>query len=227
MTEIKLPENYSSIFAEIKTQIEQAQIKAVISVNQELLWLYWNIGNRILSQKQQEGWGTKIIDRLSKDLIKEYPKLKGFSTRNLKYMQKFASYYPEHIIHAFTELWGYFKENGFSDKSMLKLQSIDNKESEIVQEHTAQFDSHTFIESPISRITWTHHMGLMDKLKDYPSVFWYVLNTIEHGISSNIMKMQIDMGLFERQVASKKITNFKKTLPPAQSDFANYLMKDP
>ena len=227
MSKLKLPDNYSNIFAEIKEQIEKSQIKVVIAANQELLWLYWNIGNKILYQKQQEGWGTKIIDRLSKDISKEYPKLKGFSSRNLKYMQKFASYYPKSIICVFSELWKYFKEKDFSQQSILMLQSIEDKSNRIVQEVTAQFAEQDFFNSPISRVTWTHHMGIMDKLKDYPRIFWYISNTIEHGISSNIMKMQIDMELFERQVKAKKITNFKNTLPPVQSDFANYLMKDP
>ncbi|GAA0879287.1 hypothetical protein GCM10009119_22550 [Algoriphagus jejuensis] len=52
-------------------------------------------------------------------------------------------------------------------------------------------------------------------------------HAIEFGIGRNVLAMQIDSGLFERQVTAKKITNFSRTLPPAQSDFANYLLKDP
>jgi len=70
-------------------------------------------------------------------------------------------------------------------------------------------------------------MAIMDKLKDYSQIFWYTINTIEHGISSNILKIQIESNLYERQVKNKKITNFKNTLPKPQSDFANYIMKDP
>lgn len=223
----ELPDNYTIVLKEIKSQIEVSQIKVVLAANQELLWLYWMIGNKILEQKQKEGWGAKVIERLSKDIKKEYPKLKGFSVRNLTYMQKFASYYTAATIIAFSEMWKKLRVEDFTKETILKLESFDNKEDAIVQELTAQFKEQYFLSSPISRITWTHHMGIMDKLKDYPDIFWYMLNTIEHGISSNIMKMQIEMGLYERQVKSKKITNFSNTLPPAQSDLANYLMKDP
>lgn len=54
-----------------------------------------------------------------------------------------------------------------------------------------------------------------------------MLNTIEHGNSHNVLAMQIESSLFERQVAAKKITNFSKTLPEPQTDFANYIIKDP
>ena len=70
-------------------------------------------------------------------------------------------------------------------------------------------------------------MVLMDKEPHLGKRFWYMLNSLEHGNSRNILAMQIESRLFERRVVTKKITNFSRTLPPAQSDFANYLLKDP
>ena len=61
-----------------------------MTVNQELLKLYWQIGNDILQRQQQQGWGSKVIDQLAKDLRVAFPELKGFSARNLKYMRAFA-----------------------------------------------------------------------------------------------------------------------------------------
>jgi predicted nuclease of restriction endonuclease-like (RecB) superfamily len=50
------------------------------------------------SRQQQEGWGAKVIDRLAKDLKREFPDMKGFSPRNLKYMRAFAEAYPDQAI---------------------------------------------------------------------------------------------------------------------------------
>ncbi|MDR2650515.1 MAG: DUF1016 N-terminal domain-containing protein [Clostridiales bacterium] len=63
-----------------------------------MIELYWNVGNEILRRQQNEGWGAKVIDRLSIDLKDAYPELSGFSARNLKYIRKFAEYWSEASI---------------------------------------------------------------------------------------------------------------------------------
>ena len=60
-----------------------------------MLILYWNIGNIILNYQDKEGWGAKVIDNISKEIKSEFPDLKGFSSRNLKYMRKFAEEYKD------------------------------------------------------------------------------------------------------------------------------------
>ncbi len=89
-----LENNYAAIIAQIKTEIETARLKAATSVNRHLLILYWKIGNIILQQQNLEGWGTKVIERLSDDLRKGFPDMRGTSARNLKYMRAFAEAYP-------------------------------------------------------------------------------------------------------------------------------------
>lgn len=83
-------DSYVAVLSALKKRIKEAQLKASLSVNKDLLLLYWEIGNTILSRQQNEGWGTKVIDRLAGDLQKAFPDMKGFSSRNLKYMRKFA-----------------------------------------------------------------------------------------------------------------------------------------
>ncbi len=81
-----------------------------MTVNQELLKLYWQIGNDILQRQQQQGWGSKVIDQLAKDLRVAFPELKGFSARNLKYMRAFAEAWgePEFVQQPVTQLpWGH------------------------------------------------------------------------------------------------------------------------
>ena len=76
--------DYAAFLEELKTRIKTAQVKAALAVNRELVELYWQIGRDILQKQKAEGWGSKVIERLSKDLRKEFPDIKGFSARNLK-----------------------------------------------------------------------------------------------------------------------------------------------
>jgi predicted nuclease of restriction endonuclease-like (RecB) superfamily len=91
-------EGYDAFLTDIKQRIRTAQVKAALAVNHELIMLYWHIGTEILTRQQQQGWGAKVIDQLSKDLKQEFPEIKGYSTRNLKYIRAFAEAYPDQQI---------------------------------------------------------------------------------------------------------------------------------
>lgn len=169
---------YKSLLENIKQEVLNAQYKAIYAVNKELMFMYWHIGKIILENSQ---WGNKFIDNLSIDLKMEFPEIKGFSVRNLKYMRKFAEEYPDF---------------------------------EFVQEVLAQ-------------ITWYHNIILMDKIDNIEERKWYIKETVQNGWSSNMLKMQIDGKVYERQELAKKVTNFSRTLPDVQSDLAAQTMKDP
>jgi len=91
-------ESYKKFLVEIKQIIQEAQVKAVITVNQQMLLLYWKIGNEILDRQKTAGWGDNVIGQLSADLKKTFPGMKGFSKRNLKYMRRFARVYSDFTI---------------------------------------------------------------------------------------------------------------------------------
>jgi predicted nuclease of restriction endonuclease-like (RecB) superfamily len=95
---VHLPENYHQFLSELKRRIVKERIKAVMSANAAMVILYWDIGNAILKHQKKEGWGTKVIDRLSHDLKVLFPDMGGFSPRNLKYMRKFAEVWPTRKI---------------------------------------------------------------------------------------------------------------------------------
>jgi len=92
---IELPSGYADWLAELKTRIHTAQQRAALAINRELVLLYWQIGRDILARQAEQGWGTKVIERLSQDLRSAFPEMKGFSPRNLKYMRAFAEAWPE------------------------------------------------------------------------------------------------------------------------------------
>ena len=87
--------DYFALLEEIKQRVHRAQVRAALAANGELIALYWDIGRLILSRQAKEGWGTKVIDRLSADLQRAFPGRQGFSPRNLKYMRAFADAWPE------------------------------------------------------------------------------------------------------------------------------------
>jgi predicted nuclease of restriction endonuclease-like (RecB) superfamily len=87
-------EDYDAFLKELKDRIRQAQVRAALSVNRELVLLYWQIGQDILARQATTSWGAKVIDKLATDLRLSFPEMKGFSSRNLKYMRAFAEAYP-------------------------------------------------------------------------------------------------------------------------------------
>jgi predicted nuclease of restriction endonuclease-like (RecB) superfamily len=94
---MKNENNYTALLNTLKSDIENARLKVALTVNEQLLELYWKIGKNIYDQREEEGWGTKIIERLSNDLKKSFPDMTGISPRNLKYMQSFAEAYPSFL----------------------------------------------------------------------------------------------------------------------------------
>ena len=95
-------ESYLILLEGLKQRIRTSQLRAALAVNQEMIMLYWSIGQEILQRQETEGWGSKVIDRLSADLKREFPEIKGFGARSLKYMRAFAEAYPEEaFVHQF------------------------------------------------------------------------------------------------------------------------------
>lgn len=89
---------YAKLLEELKGRIQAAQSRAALAVNAELVRLYWEIGRTILQRQEAEGWGAKVVDRLAQDLKDAFPAMKGFSSRNLKYMRTFAERCPDFQI---------------------------------------------------------------------------------------------------------------------------------
>lgn len=89
---------YDDFLRELKERIHRAQVQAVLTVNRELVLLYWQIGRDILTRQQQQGWGAKVVTQLAKDLQKEFPQMKGFCPTNLLYMRAFAEAHPDEQI---------------------------------------------------------------------------------------------------------------------------------
>ena len=224
-----LENSYAAITAKIKTEIETARLRAAISVNQHLLVLYWKIGKIILEQQNAEGWGTKVIERLSNDLRREYPDMKGTSARNLGYMKSFAEAYPEFVQQAVAQIQSdqivqvplaQNTENSILQQPVAKL-----NDDLILQVPLAKLQDNTIVQAPLAKLTWYHHITLINKVKNFDERLFYINKTVENNWSRNVLVHQIESGLYNRQ--GKAISNFVQTLPALQSDLAHEMLKDP
>ena len=93
-----LPSGYEALLGALKKRIAEERVRVVLGANAAMLLLYWEMGGSILARQAEEGWGARVIDRLSADLRHAFPDMSGLSARNLKYMRAFAAAWPERSI---------------------------------------------------------------------------------------------------------------------------------
>jgi predicted nuclease of restriction endonuclease-like (RecB) superfamily len=203
MSEIKkgFDQEYKNWLREIKEKIKGAQIRAALAANRELLDFYYDLGRMIL--EKDSVWGSRLLERLSIDLKKEFPQMQGFSVTNLKYCRLFFKYFL------------------ISPQTGDELEKIKSPRigDELDESSKSQFYQ------AVVRIPWGHVKLLIDKIKDHNEALFYINQTIENGWSRDILALQIKSGLFER--SGKAVTNFKNTLPEHMSDLAQQTIKDP
>lgn len=99
MNEIFDNTNYKIWLNELKSKIQQSQIKAALSVNAELIGLYWELGKQISEKRETAKWGDGFILQLANDLKSEFPEMGGFSKTNLNYCRKFFEFYKQTEIN--------------------------------------------------------------------------------------------------------------------------------
>ena len=241
----------------IGTDLEHTQVRLIASANADMLFHYWKVGHFILYLQKKEGWGSKLIDNLSKAIHSKYPDKKGYSTRNLIYMCQFAKAYPmesllemgkvekqlnspsvDNVLQLTNEL------NQFTQEPLAQIQATGNQGDIITQEPLAQLGEiskalsviyqhdinqieEIFKQSAVVRTNWASHVILLNSKLPLGERYWYITQAVANGWSSNVLQMQIETNLFARQITAQKVSNFSVRLPKPQSDLANYLMKDP
>lgn len=194
------PMNYANLLTDIKQRIRQAQTRAMLSVNAELIRLYWELGQMLDARQKIEGWGAAVIPRLALDIRNDLPEIKGFSERNIKRMLAF------------------YREYASADFVPQAVAQINNQPK--VPQAVALFSSEVLLALP-----WGQHLLLMEKLKDAQTRHWYMQATFSNGWSRSVLQMQIEAAAHTRQ--GKATSNFALRLPAPQSDLAQQALKDP
>ena len=197
-----LPAGYTTLLADLKARVRAAQLRAVVSVNRELILLYWDIGRIIVEAQTTKGYGKQVVERLAEDLQKEFPGTAGFSPQNVWFMRSFYLAWP----------------------------AMPQKLSQVVRESKTAILSQPVKESatsappaPISELPWGHNRLLLTKL-DTPAIrLWYAHKAIEHGWSRAVLTHHIETQLHKRE--GKVVTNFQRALPPPLDDLAEQTLK--
>ena len=132
----------------------------------------------------------------------------------------------------------------FTQELTAQIQSTDSQLLEFTQEPLAQIQNvaktvsaiyritiedieKLFLASPVARINWASHVIMLNNSLPLGVKYWYMKQSVEMGWSSNVLKIQIETNLYNRQISNNKVNNFTATLPTPRSDLANYLLKDP
>ena len=232
-------QDFSPIVRAIGSDLEQTQVRMIASANADMLFHYWKVGHFILYLQKKEGWGSKVIDNLSKAIHSQYPDKKGYSARNLIYMCQFAKAYPMEILIEMGKVEELLNSpsvdnvlqltnelNQFTQQPVAQLCEVSETLSAIYHSDISKIEE-IFKQSAIVRTNWASHVILLNSKLPLGVCYWYITQAVANGWSRNVLKNHLDNNLFARQIEAKKVNNFAVRLPNLQSDLANYLMKDP
>lgn len=204
--------DFKSWVSQLKQDIRSAQIKAAIKVNTELLRLYWRMGADICEKQKSASWGDGWLKELSRELMTEFPDMKGFSHRNLQYIRQWYLFYNQ--------------ETTIVQQVVAQLEDVNVQQpvakldDDMRQQPVAQISEDVFFSVP-----WGHHLYIISQCKDVSRAVFYLKKTVENGWSRAVLLNYLDTNLYERQ--GKAVNNFNRLLANPQSELAAQTLKDP
>ena len=204
--------DFKSWVSQLKQDIRSAQIRAAIKVNTELLRLYWRMGADICEKQKSASWGDGWLKELSRELMTEFPDMKGFSHRNLQYIRQWYLFYTQ--------------ENTIVQQVVAQLEDVNVQQAvaklddDMRQQTVAQISEDVFFSVP-----WGHHLYIISQCKDVSRAVFYLKKTVENGWSRAVLLNYLDTNLYERQ--GKAVNNFNRLLANPQSELAAQTLKDP
>jgi len=246
---------YRQWLVDLKQRIRQSQIKAAVRINTELLRFYWDLGHDIVVRQMEAAWGSRFFEQLSKDLMREFPGMKGFSSTNIKYCKRFFLFYTQ--------------ENLILQQPVEELQTADKKDVIILQQLAEEFkDEGEILPQVGTKLELSenkdniilHQVGeeiqisdkknviirqqVVDEIGDHPifQIPWshhiQIFTKCEtvhealfyvHKTIENSWSRAVLMNFIEADLYTsqgKALTNFSRLLPEPQSDLANEILKD-
>lgn len=208
---------YATVLLTIKNRVSEAQIKAALAANKELIKLYWDIGQIITIQQEKNGWGSGTIEKLAEDLQNTFPGIAGFSRRNVFRMQAFFLAYEkmQQLVAQITDLpifnipWGHNavileKIKKIEERLWYAQKTIDNGWSRSALENWIKSKLYKREGKAITNFTRTLPAPLsnaaQESLKD-PYVFDfltlhqdYVEKDVEQGLIDHVQKLLLELG---------------------------------
>ncbi len=235
---IHISGTYFSLLGQVKKRVALAQQRAIYAANEEMLRMYWDIGQMLDKSLQDTPWGQKALQQLAVDLKNEYPELKGFSTRNLRFMIRFYREYNQELTGP-NEIWQSMTAKLKSEddeivKSVIaQLEDTKSAEMKSVVAHdkyrgsqglSGKIPAYNF-ELPIKHLSWTHNLTLIQKVPDLRARYWYMVQCIKGHWNVRYLAEVIDRDDYHKHGALAN--NFAETLPAPQAEEVQSLLKDP
>ncbi len=200
---------YVEWLGELKQRYQRSQIKAAVQVNHSMLEFYWSLGRDIVALKAESQWGTGVLQQLSLDLKKMFPKETGFSYRNILYMKTWYSFYNERVTETH-RLGSEFLQQAAAEMPQTKMQQAAAEME--MPEHFAL-------------IPWFHHVQIITKTGSVDEALFYIKQTIANNWSRSELEYGMKGDLYARH--SSALTNFSDTMTLPQQKLAQEVMKSP
>lgn len=210
-----MDDEYTQWVVELKQRVKNAQIKAAVRVNRELINLYWSIGQDIVERKIEENFEGNFYRQLSDDLQHTFPEVKGFSERNIYYMRSMYVLFSP-LDDELPQVVAVNKSSTYQLPQVVALDTNTQNLPQVVEES---------VKDVLCQIPWGHIRYIIDKHTSPQEAFFYVQKTLENGWSRAMLLNMMDTKLYETQ--GKAINNFSAVLPSPESDYARQITKDP
>jgi len=201
---------YSSFIKEIKDLVYRHQYNALKQVNFELIKLYWEIGKEIFKKQKEHGWGKSVVKELSAELQKEFPGVRGFSTRNLWLMQDFFIEYSRNTILQ--------PSAALLDKNQ---QDVKVQPSVALLKESPENEK---MPPLLAEISWSKNVVIIQKCKDALERQFYIKMTKLYGWTKDVLINNVENKAFEKYLINQ--TNFDATIPEKYKLQAKLAVKD-
>ena len=211
--------DYIQFISDLKQRIRLARVSVARAINQDLIWLYWDLGRTIVERQQQLGWGESVVEMLARDLQAAYPASRGFSARNLRSMKQFFRAYCDLAIwpQAVAKLPEGAIRTGFWPQAVAK---IGNEVATTQKSTPADLLRQAIVETP-----WGHHLVILNKVENPAERLYYLRASAQLGWSRNVLLNQIKAKAYERTRKEGKAHNFPAALPEHLAEQAEEALK--
>ncbi|MBR2238066.1 MAG: DUF1016 family protein [Prevotella sp.] len=216
--DVTLDAEYAEWIAEVKHRYRSAQVKAAVKVNGEKLLFNWQMGRDLVQKKAEERWGAGVVEQVSLDLKREFPKEDGFSARNLRYMKQWYLYYTTEAQKLQRPVAEIMCETGIE----VKTERLQRPVAEF-SEGGSRLDIREF-PLPFALVPWGQHIEIMTRSKSIDEALFYIQQVIEKGLSRPALINCFKASLFKHY--GKIVNNFSDHLPDVQSHLVQEVLKE-
>lgn len=245
--------DYVKWLTDVKSRYRQSQAKAAVKVNTEMLEFYWSIGRDLVALRAESRWGAGVVKQFAIDMREAFPKATGFSYSNVKYMKRWYTFYNERVTKGQRVVGLIADEKGqqvvdliadaekchqVGDQIILFKKghqpgdlSADNEKgqqpADLISDDEKGQRLADLLEMPqqFGKVPWYHHVEIICTCQTLNEALFYLNKVADEGWSRSKLESQIAAKLYQAQGAA--FSNFSRTLPTAQSQLAQEILKSP